>query len=156
LSERRHRIPTENELQSLRQHFSSRDGRADIPMSDVMQFAIYTHQRAADICRLNWQSVDPATRSGLLPDSRRSDSDSESVKRVRFSSGAWEILQRQPRTQKTIFPYKAKSICVAFSRACEVLGIDNLSFDDLRREPHQRLPLGNPGITVKAEASQKP
>jgi hypothetical protein len=52
---------------------------------------------------------------------------------------AWAIANRQPQSSQYIFPYKAKSIGVAFARACLVLGITDITFDSLRREGMIRL-----------------
>lgn len=42
---------------------------------------------------------------------------------------AWDIVNRQPRSGQYIFPYKPRSIGIAFSRACMVLGVTELTFD---------------------------
>jgi integrase len=39
-----------------------------------------------------------------------------------------------PRTHTEIFPFSAESISAAFTRACQLLGIENLHFHDLRHE----------------------
>lgn len=42
-------------------------------------------------------------------------------------------------TQGRIFPYSEEAISAAFTRACKVLGIENLHFHDLRHEGVSRL-----------------
>jgi len=39
---------------------------------------------------------------------------------------------RQPRVDDRIFPYESRSISSAFTRACKLLGIKDLTFHDLR------------------------
>lgn len=52
---------------------------------------------------------------------------------------AWEIVMRQKRTSKFIFPFNEKSISVAFVQVKDKLGIEDLRYHDLRREGASRL-----------------
>jgi integrase len=45
----------------------------------------------------------------------------------------------QPRGSEYIFPYDPKSVGAAFTRACQLLGIKDLRFHDLRHEATSRL-----------------
>ena len=49
------------------------------------------------------------------------------------------VVQRQPRTSDRIFPASTDAIGAAFTRACKVLGIEDLHFHDLRHEGISRL-----------------
>ena len=60
-------------------------------------------------------------------------------RRFKYTPEAWAIVQRQPRTSEFVFPYNAKSIGVAFTRACHVLQIPDLCFHDGRHEGTCRL-----------------
>ena len=44
-----------------------------------------------------------------------------------------------PRRDDRIFPYSTDAISAAFTRACKVLGIEDLHFHDLRHEGVSRL-----------------
>ena len=44
-----------------------------------------------------------------------------------------------PRTAPQIFPYSTVAISAAFTRACKMLGIEDLHFHDLRHEGVSRL-----------------
>ena len=48
-------------------------------------------------------------------------------------------MQAQPRGGAYIFPYDPRSVGAAFTRACHVLGINDLRFHDLRHEATSRL-----------------
>ena len=48
-----------------------------------------------------------------------------------------DTVQRQPQTSDYIFPYNPRSICTAFTRACQVLGILDLTFHEMRHEATQ-------------------
>jgi integrase len=138
-SRRRHRRPTDAELEALDQHFRFRDQRADIPMFDIWHFAISSTRREDEICRLLWEDNDPKTRTGIVRDAKHPESKDGNHRRFRYTQEAWDIVQRQPRTDARIFPYQPKSVCAAFTRACQLLGIKNLHFHDGRHEAISRL-----------------
>jgi integrase len=49
------------------------------------------------------------------------------------------IVESMPRTAPEIFPFTTDAISAAFTRAYQVLGIDDLHFHDLRHEGVSRL-----------------
>ena len=61
---KRARRPTADELARLRDYFARRDKRAQIPMLSVMEFALTSARREAEICRLQWKDNDEATQTG--------------------------------------------------------------------------------------------
>lgn len=136
---KRDRRPTPDELDRLSEHFSNRDARADIPMFDIMWFAIYSCRRQAEITRLEWSDNDPDTLTGLVRDVKHPRAKEGNHRRFKYTREAWEIVEKQPRESKFIFPYNSRSIGTAFTRACHILGIDDLRFHDLRREGVSRL-----------------
>jgi Phage integrase family. len=138
-SRRRDRRPTPQELVKLDEHFRSRDRRSRIPMRDIMWFAVNSARREAEICRLEWRDNDQAARTGLVRDAKHPTSKDGNHKRFKCTPEAWEIAERQPKRSEYIFPYDSRSIGAAFTRACRVLGIDDLRFHDLRHEATSRL-----------------
>ena len=52
---------------------------------------------------------------------------------------ALAIVTSIPRVKAEIFPYSTDAISAAFTRACKILGIDDLRFHDLRHEGISRL-----------------
>jgi integrase len=136
-SRKRTRRPTPSELQRLEAHFG-RQRRAQIPMWDIVQFAIASARREAEICRLEWNDNDEG-RTGLVRDAKHPRLKEGNHKRFKYTVEAWDIVQRQPRTSPYIFPYDPKSISTAFTRACYLLGIADLRFHDLRHEATSRL-----------------
>jgi integrase len=62
-------------------------------------------------------------------------------RRFKYTPTGWAIVQRQPHIEgePRIFPYDAKSVSTAFTRACKVLEIPDLRFHDLRHEATSRL-----------------
>ena len=138
-SKRRDRRPTTEELFKLDEYFRQRDGRAQIPMQDILWFAIHSARRQSEICRIEWRDNNPDARSGLVRDAKHPTSKEGNHRVFKYTLDAWHIIQRRPQTSEFIFPYDPKSVGAAFTRACHVLGINNLRFHDLRHEGTSRL-----------------
>lgn len=140
-SKRRERRPTADELQRLRAHFEAAAWRSEIPMPDIIDFAIMTAKRESEITRLLWSDLEASTRTALLRDAKHPRHKEGNHKRFALLGAAWELVQRQPRMkdEDRIFPYNPKSIGTAFTRACAKLGIEDLHFHDLRHEGTSRL-----------------
>jgi integrase len=136
---RRARRPTSDELARLREYFAGRDRRARIPMQVIVDFAIASARREAEICRLEWRDNDATTRSGLVRDAKHPTSRDGNHRRFKYTPEAWAIVEDQRRTSAYIFPYDPKSVGAAFTRACHVLGIEDLRFHDLRHEATSQL-----------------
>ncbi|MFD1296172.1 tyrosine-type recombinase/integrase [Lysobacter gummosus] len=138
-SRKRDRRPTSKELDSLRARFDESEWRCEIPMSDIVDFAIGTGKRESEITRLLWEDLDLTTRTALLRDAKHPRDKDGNHQRFPLLGDMWELVQRQPRTHTKIFPYNSKSVGTAFRRNCVALGIKNLTFHDLRHEATSRL-----------------
>lgn len=140
-AKRRDRRPTTSELAQLREYFDQSAWRSQIPMNDIIDFAIATAKRESEICRLLWSDLDEANRTLLLRDAKHPRKKVGNHKRFPLLGIAWDIVQKQRRTkdEDRIFPYNSKSVGTAFTRACARLGIEDLHFHDLRHEATSRL-----------------
>jgi integrase len=138
-SRRREVRPTAEQLAQLTEYFRRRDRRSRIPMTDIMWFAIHSARREAEICRLRRQDNEFPSRTGLVRDAKHPTRKQGNHRRFKYTPEAWEIIERQPKRREFIFPFKPQSISTAFTRACKVLGIDDLVFHDLRHEATSRL-----------------
>jgi integrase len=136
---KRARRPTPPELARLREYFAARDKRAEIPMLAIMDFAIASARRQAEITRLEWIDNDEIGRTGLVRDAKHPRHKDGNHRRFKYTPEGWAIMERQPRTSEYIFPYDAKSVGAAFTRACGILGLKDLHFHDLRHEATSRL-----------------
>lgn len=136
-SEERERRPTDDELKKLTEYFHYRDLRSEIPMTDIMWFAIHSSRREAEITRLQRSDNDKENRTGLVRDIKHPRKKAYH-KRFKYHDKAWAIAERQPDGD-IIFPYSPRSVSSAFTRACKVLGIEGLTFHDLRHEATSRL-----------------
>lgn len=133
----RTRIATDDELARLKTHFEQAT-RGDIPMSDIIMFAVYSCRRQDEITQLRWADNDKVKLTGVVP--RLKDPSGARIDvPFRYTQEAWDIAQRQPRTEDRIFPYNSKSIGAAFTRACKLLEIQDLRFHDLRHTAVTRL-----------------
>ena len=136
---KRTRRPTADELAQLREYFKSRDRRASIPMQAIMDFAIASARRESEICRLEWRDNDDAAQTGMVRDAKHPTGKDGNHRRFKCTSEACAVVNAQPKTSEYIFPYDPKSVGAAFTRACHLLGIQDLRFHDLRHEATSRL-----------------
>ncbi len=134
-SRERTRRPTAAELDQLRAYFTNRTecGRLSMPMIDLMAFAIASCRRQEEITRLRWEDLRENDHTAIVGDLKHPHHKTGNNRRFKLLQDAWAIIQRQPRTDSPlIFPWSAKSICSAWTRACKLIGIDDLHFHDLR------------------------
>jgi integrase len=136
---KRTRRPSPAELAQLRDYFARRDKRSQIPMLPVMEFALNSARREAEICRLEWRDNDPQGRTGMVRDAKHPTKKEGNHRRFKYTPEAWAVVLAQPRTSEYIFPYDPRSVGAAFTRACHMLDIKDLRFHDLRHEATSRL-----------------
>ena len=67
---KRDRRPTAAELQQLREHFQASAWRSQIPMVDIIDFAIASSRRQSEITRLLWTDVDDQKRTCIVRDAK--------------------------------------------------------------------------------------
>lgn len=138
-SQRRDRRPTADELARIRAHFDAADWRRQIPMNDIIDFAIASARRQAEITRLEWADIDVDKKTCIVRDAKHPRKKTGNHKTFPLLGAAWDIVQRQPRSAPRIFPFNPDSIGAAWARACEDLHIEDLHFHDLRHEAASRL-----------------
>ncbi|PBJ83688.1 hypothetical protein CMZ84_04150 [Lysobacteraceae bacterium NML93-0399] len=140
-SKKRDRRPTQEELDRLRAYYTERAWRMQLPMADIVDFAVATAKRESEITRLLWSDVDEKNRTALLRDAKHPRKKEGNHKRFPLLGDAWTIVQRQARADgdDRIFPFNPSSVGAAFTRACKDLRIDDLHFHDLRHEATSRL-----------------
>jgi integrase len=136
---KRTRRPTPAELEQLRDYFARRDKRSRIPMQAVVEFALNSARRESEICRLEWRDNDVRARTGMVRDAKHPTKREGNHRRFKYTPAAWAVVQAQPKGSEYIFPYDPNSVSTAFTRACQLLGIKDLRFHDLRHEATSRL-----------------
>lgn len=140
-SNRRSRRPDKNEIKTLTEELLKRqeNPRSRIPFVDIFNFSILSCMRLGEICRIEWDDVDHVQKSVLVRNRKDPRKKIGNHMSVPLLGEAWEIVMRQKRTSKFIFPFNEKSISVAFVQVKDKLGIEDLRYHDLRREGASRL-----------------
>jgi integrase len=112
-----------------------------LPMADLIDFAIATCMRRAEICRLTWTDLDDSAGAPMIwiRDRKHPTDKAGNHKHIPLLGESLAIIQRQPRDSKFIFPIKPMSISKAFLRACSDADIDGIHFHDLRHEGISRM-----------------
>lgn len=134
---KRNRRPEIDELNALMTWFAERDGRASIPMCELVLFAIFSARREDEICRILWADLDERRQGVLVRDMKHPRLKQDTF--VFLPDEAWSVIHRQEKTDNRIFPFNGKSVSAAFTRSCSMVGIDDLCFHDLRHEGVSRL-----------------
>jgi len=138
--QRQRRLTSEEERQLL-DHFAKRDGRAEIPMVDIVRFALSSARRQEEITRLRWDDLNPERGTALLRDVKHPRRKVGNHRTFKMTREAWQIIEsrRGLSDSPLIFPYNPKSIGAAFTQAVHVLELRDLHFHDLRHEATSRL-----------------
>ncbi len=136
-SRMRDRRLSADEEKTLLAHFAKRGG--ELPMVDIVLFALATSRRQEEITRLFWRELDKEKGIAWLDDVKNPRHKIGNRKAFRVLPDAWKIIERQPKVALVVFPYNPKSIGSAFTNACHFLGIEDLHFHDLRHEATSRL-----------------
>lgn len=137
----RDRRPTPAELELLFKDWRGRN--LQIPMQDIVEFAIATAMRLGEITGLQWADLDEKARTVLVRDRKdpqRKQGNNQLVPLLKANGyDALAIIKRQPKGAGRIFPYDPRSVSSAFTRAVRRCGIADLHFHDLRHEGTSRL-----------------
>ncbi|MDP3257829.1 tyrosine-type recombinase/integrase [Bosea sp. (in: a-proteobacteria)] len=140
-SSRRERRPTLSELDTLMKHFGDvrRRRPATNPMQHVIAFAIYSTRRLDEITRITWADLDEERSRVLVRDMKHPGQKAGNDVWCELPAEALQIAKAMPRTNEQIFPFSTDAVGMAFTRACQLLEIEDLHFHDLRHEGVSRL-----------------
>ncbi len=135
----RNRRPTLEELDRLMEHFGRiRENRpSSIPMQQIVPFALFSTRRQEEITLLRWDDLDGDRI--LVRDMKHPGDKKGNNVYCELPPEALAIIESMPRDHERIFPYSTDAISAAFTRACRILGIEDLRFHDLRHEGISRL-----------------
>lgn len=130
----RDRRPTLKELDLIMEHFGTVKARRpdSAPMQKIIVFAIFSTRRQEEITTITWADYDK-TRV-LVRDMKHPGDKLGNDTWCDLPPEASAIIEKMPKTSKQIFPYTTDAISTAFTRACKVLGIEDLHFHDLRHD----------------------
>lgn len=140
-SNQRERRPTLDELDKLLSHFTDRKRRAPqaMPMHLVIIFAIFSTRRQEEITRIRRADYEPQHHRVLVRDMKHPGEKMGNDVWCDLPAEAMKVIDVMPDRRPELFPYTAGAITAAFTRACKLLGIDDLHFHDLRHDGISRL-----------------
>lgn len=134
-STRRERRPTPEEIDRLLDWFRQRQRGARMDL--VVRFAISSTRRQEEIVRIRWADVEPGRV--LVRSMKHPGGTIGNDVWCDLTSEAEAVLAEVPRVSDRVFPYSTDAVSAAFTRACRILGIEDLRFHDLRHEGISRL-----------------
>jgi integrase len=114
-------------------------GRCIMPLADIVDFAVALGLRQAEITRLEWRDLDEKKKMLTVRDRKHPKHKVGNDSIIPLLNGAIEILQRQPRTDKRIFPFNPSAVGASFALSCKLADVHGLTFHDLRHEAISRL-----------------
>ncbi len=140
-SNQRSRRPTLDELDKLMEHYTLAEAKRKdvIPMTRLIPFAIFSTRRQEEICRLERRDLEQADLVITVRDMKNPGEKKGNDVRTELTPEALRLIELQPDTKGRIWPYNAESVSASFTRACVILGIEDLHFHDLRHEGISRL-----------------
>jgi integrase len=135
----RNRRPTLEELDRLMEHFGRIQANrpSSIPMQKIVVFAIFSTRRQEEITLLRWDDLEQdriLVRDMKHPGDKRGNN-----VHCELPPEALAIIKSMPHDGERIFPFSTDAISASFTRACKILGIEDLRFHDLRHEGISRL-----------------
>lgn len=136
-SRQRTRRPTLDEITALLAHYAEREHKNPhmVPMRRLIAFAVLSTRRLGEITRILWVDVEPGRV--LVRDMKHPGE--------KIGNDVWCELPPEAeavmpaRHGERVFPYDADTISTNFTRACKLLGIEDLHFHDLRHDGVSRL-----------------
>lgn len=144
-AKKRKRRPTYDELKKLDEFFASREmvRKQLFSMRLVMWFAIYSCRRQDEIATLLRSDIDWEQQVYIIRDMKSPTGSTGNHKTAHMPLNGWAVLKEMIARIKTdndfLLPVSSSSVGASFTRACHVLGIDDLHFHDLRHEGASRL-----------------
>jgi integrase len=136
----RTRRPTKTELGNISTWFLVKV-RQQVPMPDLIAFAVDTAMRLSEIINLKWADLNEQDKTIIIRNRKHPRAKVGNDQEVPLLGEAFNIIKRQPKIEKEarIFPVTEGTVSSLFPRACRALGIEDLRFHDLRHEGVSRL-----------------
>ncbi|WP_315903691.1 site-specific integrase [Pseudomonas citronellolis] len=140
-SRERDRRPQKEELDKLLTYFFDRLRwkPSAIHMPKVIAFAIFSTRRQEEICRIRWDDLDEAGRRVLVRDMKNPGDKYGNDVWCNLPDEAMQLILSMPRKCPQIFPYHAGTVSRNWTDSCHLLGIEDLTFHDLRHDGVSRL-----------------
>ena len=137
----RDRIPTEEELARLRTYFKT-EYTGGLPMTQIMDFALASAMRVGEICRITFADVDWDAGTIIIRDRKDPKFKLGNNQTVPLLPEARKILEARRAAQGgvgRVFPCSSAYVSFTWHHSTRAVGIDNLTFHDLRHAAITRL-----------------
>lgn len=134
---KRSRRPTLDELDRLLTYFQKARAHRPtmMPMAYIVTFALFSTRREAEIGRLMRADFERAGSRVLIRDMKHPGDKVGNDQWCELPAEAIRIIDALPASPDgRLMPYGADGITRNFTQACQMLGIENLHFHDLRHE----------------------
>ena len=159
-SQKRDRLPTNDELMALTKYFVQkwRNPNYSYPMHLIIWFAIYSCRREAEITRMKLIDFDRHNNSWKIRDLKNPTGSKGNHKEFNVLPQCKKIIELLSETEvrakmlkrgygdEYLIPLSPKTIGGEFRKACKLLEIDDLRFHDLRHDGCTRL--AEQGFTI--------
>lgn len=136
----RSRRPTLEELDLLMAYFFDRyqADRRRVPMHKVIGAAITLAHRQDALCSIPWEDVNEAKARLTIRNMKHPRQTQGNDVEVWATAEGMKLIASMPRNHDRVFPYHANTVSRLFTEACQLLGIQDLHFHDLRHEAISR------------------
>ena len=145
-SRSRTRRPTLEELDQLLRFYADAEKRRSniLPMTRIITFAIFSTRRQEEITRITLADLDRANMEQTVRDMKNPGEKTGNDVATTLTPEALRLIDVQTKAAgiedgATIWPYNSDSISTSFTRTCQILGIEDLHFHDLRHDGISRL-----------------
>lgn len=140
-SKERTRRPTLAELDKLMNHYSVYElKRANaIPMTQLILFSIFSTRRQEESCRITAEDLNTDQAEVIVRDMKNPGEKIGNDVTTQLTPEALQLIIQRGVAKGRIWPYNAESVSASFTRACVLLGIEDLHFHDLRHDGISRL-----------------
>ncbi len=108
-------------------------------MHKVIVFALFSTRRQAEITRLTWDDFQRKHKRILVRYMKHPGEKLGNDTGVDLPEEAIRVIDSMRQSKAEIFPYSPDAITADFTRACKLVGIEDLHFHDLRHEGISRL-----------------
>lgn len=140
-SKQRTRRPTLGELDKILNHFETIETKKprSNPMRKLILFAIFSTRRQEEITRITFEDLNREHLELVVRDMKNPGEKLGNDVTTVLTPEALRLIENQSHKTGKIFPYNSQSVSAAFTRACSLLGIEDLHFHDLRHDGISRL-----------------
>lgn len=135
-SNKRDRRPTVDELDRIMTFYHERETRRPHrkKMTRLIAFALFSTRRQEEICTIKWADLEEEHSRVMVRDMKNPGEKIGNDVWCDLPEPALRIIKATPRASDRIFPLNHRSVSIDFTHACQVLGIEDLHFHDLRHE----------------------